>query len=85
MHKIMQIDRDNFDKLSDQELFKALKLFNINSGPVTHTTRSLYEKKLRSLMKNTHIPSSSSSKTVSAQQINIIESETKEYGNYLKL
>jgi hypothetical protein len=43
----MQIDKENLEKLSNQELFKALKLFNINCGPVTATTRSLLEKKLR--------------------------------------
>jgi len=43
----MQIDKENLGRLSDQDLFKALKLYNINAGPVTATTRTLYEKKLR--------------------------------------
>lgn len=48
--KMLQIDRDNLNRLSDQELFKALKQYGLNAGPVTATTRSLYEKKLRNAM-----------------------------------
>jgi hypothetical protein len=46
----MQVDKENLGRLSDQELFKALKLYGVTAGPVTATTRTLYEKKLRNAM-----------------------------------
>lgn len=43
----MEIDKENLNKLTDDELFKTLKKCGIATGPITGTTRSLYEKRLR--------------------------------------
>lgn len=37
------------DKLSNQEILELLKKFNLQVGPVTKTTRSIYEKRLKKL------------------------------------
>ena len=39
-------NKENLSKLSNDELFKMLKKYGINAGPITTTTRSVYEKKL---------------------------------------
>ena len=43
----MLIEKENLGRLSNDELFKALKGYGIQPGPITTTTRFLYEKKLR--------------------------------------
>lgn len=55
----MSIDVNNIDKLSDEELFKALKDSGLNVGPITSTTRSLYERRLKN-----HIEASSSASSL---------------------
>lgn len=44
------IDKDNLDRLTDAELFKACKRHGMNPGPITATTRSIYEKRLKKLL-----------------------------------
>lgn len=41
------IDKDNIGKLTDDELFKTLKELGLSVGPITSTTRSLYERRLK--------------------------------------
>lgn len=45
-------DKDNLNRLTDGELFKACKRFGLNPGPVTSTTRSVYEKRLRKALES---------------------------------
>lgn len=45
-------DKDNLNRLTDGELFKACKRFGLNPGPVTSTTRSVYEKRLRKVLES---------------------------------
>ena len=46
----MNIDKDNIDKLTDEELFKALRESGLTVGPITPTTRSLYERRLKNFI-----------------------------------
>lgn len=43
---------DQVEKLSDEELFKTLKGHGLNVGPITPTTRSLYEKRLKTFLES---------------------------------
>jgi hypothetical protein len=43
----MEIDKENIDKLSNEDLFKFSKQYGLNVGPITSTTRHLYEKRLK--------------------------------------
>lgn len=47
---VENIDKENLSRLSDTELFKACKQFGLNPGPITATTRSVYEKRLRRIL-----------------------------------
>jgi hypothetical protein len=44
------IDKNNLNRLSDDELFQALKKCGLNAGPITGTTRTLYEKRLKNFL-----------------------------------
>lgn len=41
---------DNLSTLSNDELFRLLKSSGINAGPITQSTRSVYEKKLKNYL-----------------------------------
>ena len=41
---------EDFSTLSNDQLFKLCKKSGINAGPITQTTRSVYEKKLRNCL-----------------------------------
>jgi hypothetical protein len=43
------IEKIILEKLSNQEIHDLLKKYNLQAGPVTKTTRSIYEKRLRKL------------------------------------
>ncbi|CAF1106117.1 unnamed protein product [Brachionus calyciflorus] len=47
MEEINKIDLESISKLTDEELFRELKKNNLKTGPITGTTRFLYEKRLR--------------------------------------
>lgn len=51
----MNVDKNNLDKLTDDELFKALKEVGLNVGPITSTTRSIYERRLKNFL-DAHSP-----------------------------
>jgi hypothetical protein len=46
----MSIDKENIDKLSDEELRSTLKQCGINPGPIMASTRKVYEKKLKNFL-----------------------------------
>ena len=46
----VQIDKENVSNLTDDELFKTLKQCGINAGPITGTTRRIYERKLKTFL-----------------------------------
>ena len=46
----------NIKNYTDQELFKALKDRNCDAGPILPTTRTCYEKKLLSIIKQSKLP-----------------------------
>lgn len=46
------IDKNNLNRLSDDELFQALKKCGLNAGPITGTTRTLYEKRLKNFLES---------------------------------
>ena len=43
----MKVMVENIPRLTNQELYQAVIFYGINAGPVTPTTRLLYESKLR--------------------------------------
>jgi hypothetical protein len=43
----MKVMIENIPRLTNQELYQAMVFYGINAGPVTPTTRLLYESKLR--------------------------------------
>ena len=43
----MEIDKEKLSQLSNDELFKLLKKNGLNAGPITASTRSVYEKRLK--------------------------------------
>lgn len=43
-------------RMTDDELFEQLKSLGLNPGPITPTTRSVYEKKLAKFMREVKIP-----------------------------
>lgn len=67
---------EDLSKLTNEELFKMLKKSGINAGPITPTTRSVYEKKMRN-----HLKEKSQESTVPVQdemispKKNIVETE----------
>ena len=48
--KMEALDKENVNKLTDEQLFKALKTCGLNVGPITGSTRSLYEKRLKNYL-----------------------------------
>ena len=60
---------DESDTLSDAQLRDQLKLFGVNTGPVTATTRSLLKKKLKSLKSGESSPSTTASKAKKRRSI----------------
>ncbi|RNA21216.1 lamina-associated polypeptide isoforms beta gamma isoform X1 [Brachionus plicatilis] len=50
------LSHENVLNYTDEELFKALKERGVDPGPITPTTRQLYQKKLMSLIKHSKIP-----------------------------
>jgi len=49
---MIEISKENIGSLSDEQLFKVMKRNGLNVGPITSTTRHLYEKKLRNHLDN---------------------------------
>jgi hypothetical protein len=43
---VVDVTSDNIREITDEVLFKKLKVLNLNPGPITPTTRGLYERKL---------------------------------------
>jgi hypothetical protein len=66
----MNLDSGNIDKLSDDELFKALKDCGLNVGPITSTTRTLYERRLKSYLDQQQQQQPQSSTTESSSAAN---------------
>lgn len=48
----MEVDKENLRSLSNDDLFKIMKKYGINVGPVNVSTRSVYEKKLKSYLES---------------------------------
>jgi hypothetical protein len=48
----MEIDNSTISTLTDDQLFKALKSHGLPAGPITGTTRTIYEKRLRNYLEN---------------------------------
>lgn len=46
----IEVNKENVSQVSDDVLFKKLKSMNLNPGPITPTTRRVYEKKLINLL-----------------------------------
>ena len=42
----IEVTSESISQISDDILFKKLKVLNLNPGPITPSTRKLYEKKL---------------------------------------
>jgi hypothetical protein len=42
----IEVNNENIKEISDDTLFKKLRVLNLNPGPITPTTRGLYERKL---------------------------------------
>lgn len=61
------IDKDNLGRLSDGDLFKACKRYGVNPGPVTATTRSIYEKRLRKVLESQPTYVMTTTKSIQAQ------------------
>lgn len=70
------IDRDNVEKLTDEELFKALKECGFNVGPITPTTKSLYQRRLKNHLEN-NSTSPSIQPTVAATSVKHPENSTE--------
>ncbi len=49
---MIEISKENIGGLNDEQLFKVMKSYGLNVGPITSTTRHLYEKKLRNYLDN---------------------------------
>ena len=48
----IEVSRENIKEISDDILFKKLRLYNLNPGPIMPSTRALYEKKLLNFLEN---------------------------------
>jgi len=48
----MEVDKENLRSLSNDDLFKIMKKYGINVGPVNISTRSVYEKKLKNYLES---------------------------------
>ena len=72
------IDKSNINKLTDDQLFKALKTCGLTVGPITGTTRSIYEKRLKNFLENnsTLISDKTITNTKSATKASTIENLT---------
>lgn len=46
----MELNIEDVSQLTDQQLFATMKKCGLNVGPITGTTRSLYERKLRNFL-----------------------------------
>ena len=48
----MEVDKENLRSLPNDDLFKIMKKYGINVGPVNISTRSVYEKKLKNYLES---------------------------------
>ena len=48
----MEVDKENLRSLSNDDLFKIMKKYGINVGPVNISVRSVYEKKLKNYLES---------------------------------
>lgn len=48
----IEVNRENIKQISDDVLFKKLKVCNLNPGPIMPSTRGIYEKKLLNFLEN---------------------------------
>lgn len=66
---------EDLSKLSNEELFKMLKRSGINAGPITPTTRSVYEKKMRNHLKENTVPVQKVQEELISPKKNYVEPE----------
>ena len=64
---------EEIGKLSNDELFRLCKSSGINAGPITASTRSVYEKKLRSFLLDVTSESASKSEAPPAAKQPVVE------------
>jgi len=71
-------DKENLHKLTDDQLFKELKKCGLTAGPITSTTRSIYEKRLKSYLEknSTLTQEKSNAKPVLVSKIPVVENLT---------
>jgi len=46
----MDVDKENLGRLTNDDLFKIMKKYGISVGPISASTRSVYEKKLKNYL-----------------------------------
>jgi hypothetical protein len=68
----IEVNHDNIKEITDDMLFKKLRALNLNPGPITPTTRGLYERKLLNYLAGNQSTLSQSNDSISEERIESI-------------
>jgi len=77
----MEVDKENLRSLSNDDLFKIMKKYGINVGPVNISTRSVYEKKLKNYLEsieNGQNPAQTKYSNIEQEKVSVLSASSLE-------